>query len=136
VLEKFKAGGVVLSDVDIHFLPTARIHPDGCGNRIISSFKRHYRSLHIRWILSEVQKGNNIKDLKMDVLQAINYIIKSWEEIKSLTIRNYCIGIILIFSQLTSILSQVSFLGNNDSPTSGKLTQIVMDFNLADSMGF
>jgi len=44
-----KTDGVVLSKVDIHFLPpntTARIQPMDAG--IISSFKRHYRSLHIR----------------------------------------------------------------------------------------
>ena len=49
-----KTDGIVLSNVDIHFLPpntTAKIQPMDAG--IISSFKRHYRSLHIRWILSE-----------------------------------------------------------------------------------
>src|SRR5205085_10652125 len=74
-----KTEGVILSNVDIHFLPpntTAKIQPMDAG--IISSFKRHYRNLHIRWILSEIQKGKNIRDLKMNVLQAIT-ISNCWK---------------------------------------------------------
>ena len=55
---------------------------------IIMSFKRHYRHLHIKWILNQIERGEDIKDLKMDVLQAIRYIIKSWEEITPETIHN------------------------------------------------
>ena len=51
---------------------------------IIMSFKKHYRNLHIKWILDQVQGGKDI----MDVLQAICYIIKSWEEITPETIHN------------------------------------------------
>lgn len=84
-----KIDGLVLSHVDIHFLPpntTSKIQPMDAG--IIMSFKKHYRHLHIKWILNLVEDGNDIKDLKMDVLQAIQYIIKSWEEITPETIRN------------------------------------------------
>ena len=124
-----KTDGVVLSNVDIHFLPpntTAKIQPMDAG--IISSFKRHYRSLHIRWILSEVQKGKNIKDLKME---AINYVIKSWEEITPLTISN-CWNHTNILP--THVNAQPSELSYNDSATVSELTQIVTDLNLADTM--
>ena len=39
---------------------------------IIMSFKKHYCHLHIKWILNLVEDGNDIKDLKMDVFQAIH----------------------------------------------------------------
>ena len=84
-----KIDGLVLSHVDIHFLPpntTSKIQPMDAG--IIMSFKKHYRHLHIKWILNLVEDGKDIKDLKMDVLQAIQYIIKSWEETTPETIRN------------------------------------------------
>ena len=84
-----KIDGLVLSNVDVHFLPpntTSKIQPMDAG--VIMSFKKHYHNLHIKWILDKVQDGNNIKDLKMDVLQAIQYIIKSWEEITPVTAGN------------------------------------------------
>ncbi|RHZ89822.1 hypothetical protein Glove_9g369 [Diversispora epigaea] len=65
-----------LLHVDIQFLPpntTSRIQPMDAG--IIMSFKRHYRNYHIQWILEQVETGQFIQDLKMDVLQAIRFII-------------------------------------------------------------
>jgi hypothetical protein len=84
-----KIDGLALSNVDIHFLPpntTSKIQPMDAG--IIMSFKRHYRHLHIKWILSQVEEGKDIKDLKMDVLRAIHYIVKSWDEVMPETIYN------------------------------------------------
>jgi len=127
-----KTDGVVLSNVDIQFLPpntTAKIQLMDVG--IISSFKRHYCSLHIRWILSEVQKGKNIADLKMDVLQAINYIIKSWEEITPLTISNCWNHTNILPTRINAKPSELSY---NDSATVSELTQIVTDLNLTDTM--
>jgi|GraSoiStandDraft_52_1057288.scaffolds.fasta_scaffold34078_1 hypothetical protein len=127
-----KTEGVILSNVDIHFLPpntTAKIQPMDAG--IISSFKRHYRNLHIRWILSEIQKGKNIRDLKMNVLQAINYITKSWEEIMPLTISN-CWKHTNILP--TNVNVGPSELPCDSSPALSELAQMVTDLNLTDSM--
>ena len=127
-----KTEGVILSNVNIHFLPpntTAKIQPMDAG--IISSFKRHYRNLHIRWMLSEIEKGKNVKDLKMNVLQAINYITKSWEEITPLTISN-CWKHTNILPAYVS--AEPSELPCNSSPALSELAQIVTDLNLTDSM--
>ncbi|CAG8783102.1 10162_t:CDS:2, partial [Gigaspora rosea] len=43
------------------------------------------------WMLQKVEKGENAEDLKMNVLQAIYYIIQSWDEVNSNTIRNYAV---------------------------------------------
>uniref|UniRef100_U9T480 DDE-1 domain-containing protein n=1 Tax=Rhizophagus irregularis (strain DAOM 181602 / DAOM 197198 / MUCL 43194) TaxID=747089 RepID=U9T480_RHIID len=52
------------------------------------AFKKHYRYYHIRWMLEQVEVGQLIQDLKMNVLQAIQYIIQSWDEISADTIQN------------------------------------------------
>ncbi|CAG8575253.1 4460_t:CDS:2, partial [Diversispora eburnea] len=77
-----KIEGLNLLHVDIHFLPpntTSRIQP--MDSVIIMSFKRHYRNYHIQWIF--------IQDLKMDILQAIRFVILSWNEITIETIRSF-----------------------------------------------
>src|SRR3954454_14431072 len=84
-----KLEGLDLLNVDVHFLPpntTSKIQPMDAG--IIMSFKKRYRYHHIQYVLNLVEDGKDIKDLKMDVLQAIQYIIKSWEETTPETIRN------------------------------------------------
>ncbi|CAB5382754.1 unnamed protein product [Rhizophagus irregularis] len=67
-----KVENLALPHVEIQFLPpntTSKIQPINAG--IIMSFKKHYRHHHIRWLLEQVEAGQNIQDLKMDVLQAI-----------------------------------------------------------------
>ncbi|CAB5373559.1 unnamed protein product [Rhizophagus irregularis] len=84
-----KLEGLTLSHVDVHFLPpntTSKIQPMDSG--IIMSFKKHYRHHHICWILEQIEAGEFIQDLKMDVLQAIQYIIKSWNKVTAETIYN------------------------------------------------
>jgi len=128
-----KAAGIMLSNIDLYFLPpntTAKIQPMDAG--IISSFKRHYRSLHVRWLLSEIRKGNDIKDLKMDVLQAINYIIRSWEEITPLTISNCWKHTKILPTNINAESTEI--LNTNSVPTSGELAQAVNDLNLPDSL--
>ena len=39
-------------------------------------------------MLEQVEAGQFIQDLKMDVLQAIQYIIESWNEVTTNTIKN------------------------------------------------
>ena len=39
-------------------------------------------------MLEQVEAGNLVQDLKMDILQAILYIIKGWGEVSAKTIRN------------------------------------------------
>jgi len=55
---------------------------------IIMSFKRNYRRYHIQWMLKQVEDGMDAQDLKMDILQAIKYIIQGWNEVIATTIKN------------------------------------------------
>jgi hypothetical protein len=84
-----KMGGLDLQYVDVLFLPpntTSKIQPMDAG--IIVSFKRHYRRFHIHWMIEQVEGGLRAQDLKMNVLQAIQYIIQGWSEVDAETIRN------------------------------------------------
>jgi hypothetical protein len=123
-----KTDGVVLSNTDVHFLPpntTSKIQPMDAG--IIMSFKRHYRNLHIRWILTQVEKGNDIKNLKMNVLQAIQFIIRSWDEVTPETIRN-CWN----HTKILPTIATDSY--TTDSPTLGELTHLLTSLDLPDAM--
>jgi hypothetical protein len=126
-----KTNGLVLSNVDVHFLPpntTSKIQPMDAG--VIMSFKKHYRNLHIKWILDKVQKGTDIKDLKMDVLQAMHYIIKSWEEIIPETIHN-CWKHTKILPDTMNV--ELPNLPSN-VPTSSDLTQMLTTLNLPNQI--
>ena len=119
---------MVLSNTDVHFLPpntTSKIQPMDAG--IIMSFKRHYRNLHIRWILTQVEKGNDIKNLKMNVLQAIQFIIRSWDEVTPETIRN-CWN----HTKILPTIATDSY--TTDSPTLGELTHLLTSLDLPDAM--
>ena len=43
---------------------------------------------YFSWLLEHVETGQNIQDLKMDVLQAIRFIIQGWNEVTAETICN------------------------------------------------
>lgn len=129
-----KTNGLVLSNVDVHFLPpntTSKIQPMDAG--IIMSFKKHYRNLHIKWILDQVQGGKDIKDLKMDVLQAIRYIIKSWEEITPETIHNCWKHTKILPDTINAELTNLNNIRIN-VPTLDELTQVLTSLNLSDRM--
>ncbi|CAB5363548.1 unnamed protein product [Rhizophagus irregularis] len=84
-----KIDNLVLENVEVCFLPpntTSKLQPMDSG--IIMSFKKHYRYHHIKWLLEQVEDGQFIQDLKMNVLQAIQYIIQGWSEVTANTIRN------------------------------------------------
>jgi transposase len=126
-----KIDGLVLSNVDVHFLPpntTSKIQPMDAG--IIMSFKRHYRHLHISWILNQVEAGNDIKNLKMDVLQAIKFIIKSWKEVSSQTIYN-------CWNHTKILPDRINLTNPSDDindPTTNQLSQAVAALNLNDTI--
>ncbi|CAB5352778.1 unnamed protein product [Rhizophagus irregularis] len=124
-----KLEGLTLSHVDVHFLPpntTSKIQPMDSG--IIMSFKKHYRHHHICWILEQIEAGEFIQDLKMDVLQAIQYIIKSWNEVTAETIYNCW--------NHTGILPDIEFLDNieDDDSIFNEISEILETLNLPNSM--
>ncbi|CAB5384860.1 unnamed protein product [Rhizophagus irregularis] len=84
-----KLDGLTLRYTDVHFLPpntTSKIQPMDAG--VIMSFKRHYRRSHVRLLLRYVEAGNRAEDLRMDILQAIRFIIQAWGEINPEVVRN------------------------------------------------
>ncbi|CAB5360537.1 unnamed protein product [Rhizophagus irregularis] len=124
-----KLEGLTLSHVDVHFLPpntTSKIQPMDSG--IIMSFKKHYRHHHICWILEQIEAGEFIQDLKMDVLQAIQYIIKSWNEVTAETIYNCW--------NHTGILLDTEFLDNieDDDSIFNEISEILETLNFPNSM--
>ncbi|CAB5387168.1 unnamed protein product [Rhizophagus irregularis] len=124
-----KLEGLTLSHVDVYFLPpntTSKIQLMDSG--IIMSFKKHYRHHHICWILEQIEAGEFIQDLKMDVLQAIQYIIKSWNEVTAETIYNCW--------NHTRILPDTEFLDNieDDDSIFNEISEIFETLNLPNSM--
>ena len=84
------AEGVSLSNTEILFLPpntTAKIQPMDAG--IIMSFKKHYRRYHVRWMLEQIESGEDTKNLRMSTLLAIQYIIQAWDNATSDVISNW-----------------------------------------------
>ncbi|CAB5357059.1 unnamed protein product [Rhizophagus irregularis] len=76
-----KLTGLTLQYTDVHFLPpntTSKIQPMDAG--IIMTFKKHYRRSHVRLMLQYVEAGNRAEELRIDVLQAIRFIIQAWDE--------------------------------------------------------
>ncbi|CAG8821631.1 38595_t:CDS:2, partial [Gigaspora margarita] len=73
-----------LHNTTVHYLPpntTSRIQPLDAG--IIMSFKRRYRSYFIKWLLDQYEFG---KDDKLNVLNAIKFIVRAWREVSSETV--------------------------------------------------
>ncbi|CAB5395243.1 unnamed protein product [Rhizophagus irregularis] len=73
----YQLENLTLSNVEVCFLPsntTSKLQPMDADI--------------IMWMLEKVEAGQHIQDLKMDVLQAIQYIIQSWDEVSVNTIRN------------------------------------------------
>ncbi|CAB5386061.1 unnamed protein product [Rhizophagus irregularis] len=76
-----KLTGLTLQYTDVHFLPlntTSKIQP--MDARIIMTFKKHYHRSHVRLMLQYVEAGNRAEELRIDVLQAIRFIIQAWDE--------------------------------------------------------
>ncbi|CAB5366685.1 unnamed protein product [Rhizophagus irregularis] len=125
-----KLEGLTLSHVDVHFLPpntTQRF------NQWIleSSYLLKNTIITIifgNWILEQIEAGEFIQDLKMDVLQAIQYIIKSWNEVTAETIYNCW--------NHTGILPDTEFLDNieDDDSIFNEISEILETLNLPNSM--
>lgn len=77
-----------LKNVKVIFYPpncTSRVQPLDLG--IIHSFKSHYRKNLVRKSLAAMDQGD-YSSFKIDVLQAIYFIVSAWERVTSLVIKN------------------------------------------------
>ncbi|CAB5376754.1 unnamed protein product [Rhizophagus irregularis] len=125
-----KINNLVLENVEIYFLPpntTSKLQPMNSG--IIMSFKKHYRHHHIRWILEQVEAGQLIQNLKMNVLQAIQYIIQGWNEVTADTIKN-CWNHVKILSDAIPRDNDE----NDDSNIDSELNRAIEALHLSDMM--
>ncbi|CAG8788776.1 8205_t:CDS:2 [Gigaspora margarita] len=75
-----------LYNTTIHYLPpNTTFHIQPMDADIILSFKCRYRSYFIKWLLDQYESG---KDEKLNVLNAIKFIVRAWREVSSKTISN------------------------------------------------
>ncbi|XP_071137299.1 uncharacterized protein [Mytilus edulis] len=80
-----------LSNVELKFFPantTSKLHPLDLG--IIRAFKARYRKHMIKHLLPQIDNCNTVTELckEINVLKAIHWIKKSWNETKSTTIES------------------------------------------------
>ncbi|CAG8715150.1 18307_t:CDS:2, partial [Racocetra persica] len=77
-------GSVILRFTEVLFCPKHNLKDSAHGRRYHYEFQEELSS----WMLQEVENGQHAEDLKMNVLQAIHFIIQGWDEVKANTIRN------------------------------------------------
>jgi len=98
-----------LKNIEILFLPknsTTKVQPLDAG--IIASFKAKYRQKYIRFLLDQIEQ-NPLEQPKLQILGAIRFLVKSWDEVTQQTIRNCWIKTKLVETQeLESIAVETS----------------------------
>ncbi|CAG8567290.1 22161_t:CDS:2 [Rhizophagus irregularis] len=102
-----KLDGLTLRYTDVYFLPpntTSKIQPMDAG--VIMSFKRHYRRSHVRLLLRYVEVDNRAEDLRMDILQAIRFIIQAWD-LRNVS-EDICQNENLVLNELTDALRDLN----------------------------
>ena len=86
-------------------------------------------------MLDEIEKGEKIEDLKMNILQAIRFVIKSWEEITPETLRNCWRHTNILPAGINAELSNMSDnIRTTDDSTLNELSEILATLNLFDKM--
>ncbi|CAG8731532.1 22071_t:CDS:1 [Cetraspora pellucida] len=118
-----------LCNTKVYTLPpytTSCIQPMDAG--IIMSFKHHYQSYFIKWLLDKYEAE---KDEKINVLNAIRFIAQAWRKVTPETIRN-CF-------QHTGILpntqdNEKSFVDDNDDELIDKLYLDIKTLNFQNIM--
>ncbi|CAG8475425.1 7636_t:CDS:2 [Cetraspora pellucida] len=127
--------GVTFRFTDILFLPpntTSRIQPMDAG--IIINFKRNYRRFHVRWMLQRVEDGQRAEELKMNVLQAIHFIIQGWDEVKANAIQNCWYHTRIIAADNNSDLSPLEDFHQTTDPVLNEISDALEALNFPDSM--
>ena len=86
-------------------------------------------------MLDEIEKGEKIEDLKMNILQAIRFIIKSWEEITPETLRNCWRHTNILPAGINAELSNMSDnVRTTHDLTLNELSKVLATLNLFDKM--
>lgn len=106
ILEALPAGSG-LQNTEICWLPpnsTSRLQPLDQG--IIASFKAKYRKRWIKYILEQFDVGENVV-ATMNLLRAIQYCIRAWDEVTRVTIANCWSHSALNLSPITTETQQL-----------------------------
>lgn len=86
-------------------------------------------------MLDEIEESKKIEDLKMNILQAIRFIIKSWEEITPETIRNCWRHTKILPASINAELSNMSDnIGTTNDSILNDLSEALTALNLSDKM--
>ncbi|CAG8687603.1 20221_t:CDS:2, partial [Dentiscutata erythropus] len=84
---------------------------DNCPSHILAGL-----TLHL--MLQHVEEGNRAEDLRINILQAINFIIQAWDEISAETIHNcWCYTKILLYDINAERNASASTLANTSANT-------------------
>jgi DDE superfamily endonuclease len=125
---------LVLQSINILFLPpktTSVLQPLDAG--IIASFKTKYKSKFIRHLL-EQRRQLNLTPSKLNILEAIRFITRSWDEVTCTTIQNCWAHTALISREALSfvVLGSSNELIPNEQESvlvneSGQLQELIND---------
>ncbi|GBN15368.1 Tigger transposable element-derived protein 4 [Araneus ventricosus] len=79
-----------LKNITVKFFPancTRKLQPLDLG--VIKSLKQHYRKLLVKTAIASLDHGDS-KNMKIDILQAMNFIMMAWQNVLQKTIKNCC----------------------------------------------
>jgi hypothetical protein len=120
--------GLELKNIEVKFLPpnsTSKIQPLDAG--IIPSFKAKYRQKYIRFLLNQIE-SNPLNQPKLDILGAIRFVVKSWDEVTEQTIKNCWIH--------SKLIKREEFKSTINESSITETSNLIESLNLENPMTF
>lgn len=114
---------IQLSNINIVFFPpntTSVVQPLDQG--VIRSFKCHYRRMVVKHIIAQCATADNVNQIVITALDAIQWIHQAWNIVTSDTIRNCfnAAGFRLIVSNEENFSSEIELTDDNEQQNSIK----------------
>ena len=85
-------------------------------------------------MLEEVEAGRAAQDLKMDLLQAVRYIIPAWDEVTTTTIKNCWAHTRILPADVVRVVPDDNMDDDNTDPVLDDLAGDLRKLNLPDAM--
>jgi len=73
----------------IFLLSNTTSHLQPLDVRIIASFKNHYKQYYCHYMLQLFEEGKDINKEKINIKEAIEYLVTTWHNVTEETICNY-----------------------------------------------